>query len=439
MSADPASPGHGMPAPALPADELGDARSDPLAFLERSCRKYGDVFRYALEGWPVVVLNDPALARQALQFDGELLTKEGTPDLMMLRPMLGQGLMTSEGAAWQASRTASQPAFGAPRVAGYVPGMWQCIEDMLDAWQSAGGTVLDMEREFNQLTMRVVGSCLFHTDLDGQQADLGQAVEMMNRCVAHFDPADLAMPQRFAAAHAQLHMLLQPIAQAAAPPDSLLGVLRTRCAHQGEQAPRMLREEIVTFLMAGHETTAKALTWAAYLLAAQPAVRARVRAEAAASLGAPMEANDRTLVALAYTWQVLQEAMRLYPPVWMMSRRALATFELGGYTIPQGTLLIVSPYFLHRHPAHWPEPLRFDPARFAKSHGERAAGAYMPFGAGNRVCIGRLFAAAEATLALARLVQRYDFFRIDDEPVVPEALVTLRPRGGLRLRVERVA
>jgi cytochrome P450 len=439
MSAAPTAQGQAPLAPVLPADELGDARSDPLAFLERNCRKYGDVFRYALEGWSVMVVNDPALARRALQFDGELLTKEGTPDLMMLRPMLGQGLMTSEGAAWQASRTASQPSFGAPRVAGYVPGMWQCIEDMLASWQSMDGAELDLEREFNQLTMRVVGSCLFHTDLEGQQADLGQAVEIMNRCVAHFDPADLAMPQRFAAAHAQLHLLLQPIAQASAPRDSLLGVLRERCAHQGEHAARMLREEIVTFLMAGHETTAKALTWAAYLLAAHPAVRERVRAEANGSLGAPAEADDRTVTSLAYTWQVLQEVMRLYPPVWMMSRRAVATFELGPYTVAQGTLLIVSPYLLHRHPAHWSEPLRFDPERFARAHVARSAGAYMPFGAGNRVCIGRLFAAAEATLALARLVQRYDLARVDDEPVVPEALVTLRPRGGLRMRLKRVS
>lgn len=435
MSALPASAGNA--APELPAHELGDARSDPLSFLERNCQRYGDVFRYVLEGWPVMLVNDPALARQALQFDGELLTKEGTPDLMMLRPMLGQGLMTSEGAAWQASRTASQPSFGAPSVAGYVPRMWECVEDMLASWESGDSPVRDVEREFSQLTMRVVGSCLFHTDLDGQQADLGQAVETMNRCVAHFDPTDPAMPQRFAAAHAQLHLLLQPIAQATAPRDSLLGALRERCARHGEHSARMLREEIVTFLMAGHETTAKALTWALHLLAADPAVRERVRMEACGSLDMP-PAADRTLASLAYTWQVLQEVMRLYPPVWMMSRRTVATFELGQYTVPQGTLLIVSPYFLHRHPAHWPDPLRFDPERFARSHVERTAGAYMPFGAGSRVCIGRLFAAAEATLALARVVQRYEFAHAEDEPVVPEALVTLRPRGGLRMRLKRL-
>ena len=440
-------------APELPAIELADARTDPLAFLERTSQRYGDVYRYRLDGWCAVVVNDPVLARRALQSDGELLTKEGTPDLMMLRPMLGQGLMTNEGPAWNASRAASQPAFSAPRIAGYVPQMWDCIEDMLASWQAQADVmpVRDLEREFNQLALRVVGNALFHTDLDQAQSDLGMAVEMMNRCVSHFDPTDLAMPQRFAHAHAQLHQLLQPIAGAAAPQHSLLAALRTRCSHaahggaaDGTADPdaasaRMLRDEIVTFLMAGHETTAKALTWAMHLLASHPAVCARVRAEARLCLANAGGPPDQVLAALPYTWQVLQEVLRLYPPVWLMSRRALCSFTLGPYTVEAGSLVVISPYLLHRHPAHWDTPQHFDPERFAKAHAERDAGAYLPFGAGNRVCIGRLFAAAEATLALARVVQHFDFSAAGDAQVRPEALVTLRPHNGLPMRLRSLA
>lgn len=441
--------------PALPAIELIDARTDPLAFLDRTSQRYGDVFRYALDGWSAVVVNDPFMARRALQFDGEWLTKEGTPDLMMLRPMLGQGLMTDEGAAWHASRMASQPAFGAPRIAGYVPQMWDCIEAMLAVWQSetVATPVRDLEREFNQLTLRIVGNCLFHTDLSDNKSDLGLAVEVMNRCVSHFDPADVTMPQRFAAAHAQLHQLLQPIAHAAAPRHSLLAALRARAGVTEYSVPdavpdavtdatpdatgaRMLRDEIVTFLMAGHETTAKALTWAMHLLAGHPAVCVRVRAEAQAGLASAAPAQ--VLDTLPYTWQVLQEVLRLYPPVWLMSRRALRTFTLGDYTVEAGSLVVISPYLLHRHPAHWNAPGRFDPDRFARGHEERDAGAYMPFGAGNRVCIGRLFAAAETTLALARVVQRFDVVPASASPVIPEALVTLRPRNGMPMTLRPV-
>lgn len=420
----------------LPFVETFDARSDPLAFLERTSHRYGDVFSYRLEGWTAVVVNDPALAREALQADGEALTKEGTPDLMMLRPMLGQGLMTNEGRAWSLSRNASQPSFAADKVQGYHPRMLALVDTMLDDWANRASSTLDLEREFNRLTLRVVGDCLFSTDLGLEMSDLGRSVETMNRCVAHFNPADHAMHRRFAQAHADMHALIQSIVDTGGGTDDLLTALRRRCAADltGDPA-HMLRDEIITFLMAGHETTAKALSWAMHLLAQHPDVEAAVRTEARKAFAAGADTACGTLESLAYTWQVVQEAMRLYPPVWLMSRRTRRDMVLGDFTLPEGVLLLVSPYLLHRHPEHWEAPLAFNPARFSPTAAARSAGAYMPFGAGHRVCIGRLFAAAETTLALARVVERFECRHSGSAAVEAEALVTLRPRGGLPMHV----
>ena len=422
--------------PEVPFIELFDARSAPLAFLSRTSARYGDLYRYALDGWPAVVINDPALARKALQGDGETLAKEGTPDLMMLRPMLGRGLMTNEGEAWRLSRAAAQPAFAATAVEGYAAGMLQRIDAMLARWRTAAAPVLDLEQEFSRLTLEVVGDSLFSTEFDPTHADLGRSVEVMNRCVAHFDPADRAQSARFAGAHAELHGLMQSIIDTRkARTDDLLSALEARCAADPLDPARALRDEIVTFVMAGHETTAKALTWSMHLLAQHPQVEARLRAEARAAFaaGGAVSAAD-----LPYAWQVIQEVMRLYPPVWLMSRRATRPITLGGAIVPEGVLVIVSPYLLHRHPDHWREPDRFDPDRFAPDRAPREAGAYMPFGAGHRVCIGRLFAAAETTLALARTVAAFSCRHAGDPRVEPEALVTLRPRGGLPMTVTPV-
>lgn len=419
--------------PEVPFIDLLDARSAPLTFLRRTSHRYGDLYRYALDGWPAVVVNDPALARKALQSDGEALGKEGTPDLMMLRPMLGRGLMTNEGEAWRRSRTAAQPAFAAGPVGNYAPRMLARIDAMLGRWTTIGETVLDLEREFSRLTLEVVGDCLFNTDFDATHADLGRAVEVMNRSVAHFDPTDREQPARFADAHGQLHALMQTIIDARrAPADDLLAALEARCATEPLDPARALRDEIVTFVMAGHETTAKALTWSLHLLAQNPSVEARVRAEArtAFASGEPV-----TAAALPYTWQVIQEVMRLYPPVWLMTRRTQRPMTIGGALIPEGVMVVVSPYLLHRHPDHWDDPDRFDPDRFSPHRAPREAGAYMPFGAGHRVCIGRLFAAAETTLALARVVDAFSCRHAGSTTVEPEALVTLRPHGGLPMIV----
>ncbi|CAN5258748.1 cytochrome P450 [soil metagenome] len=419
--------------PDVPFIDLFDARSAPLAFLRRTSARYGDLYRYALDGWPAVVINDPVMARKALQGDGETLGKEGTPDLMMLRPMLGRGLMTNEGEAWRLSRAAAQPSFAAGAVEGYATGMLERIDVMLERWRAATAPVLDLEQEFSRLTLEVVGDCLFSTDFDQSHVDLGRSVEVMNRCVAHFDPTDREQPARFARAHGDLHALMQSIIDTRKTHGGdLLAALEARCAAEPLDPARALRDEIVTFVMAGHETTAKALTWSLHLLALHPRIEARVRSEARAAFaaGGDVSASD-----LPYAWQVIQEVMRLYPPVWLMSRRATRAMTLGGATVPEGVLVIVSPYLLHRHPDHWTDPEVFDPDRFAPRRAPREAGAYMPFGAGHRVCIGRLFAAAETTLALAKTVAAFSCRHVGDLAVEPEALVTLRPRGGLPMTV----
>jgi cytochrome P450 len=429
----------GVPVPEVPAIDLFDARSAPLNFLTRVAPRYGDVFQYQLHGWKAVVVNDPVLARRVLQCDGAELTKEGTPDLMMLRPMLGNALMTSEGEAWRRSRETAQPWFHARPVDGYVAGMAGITEAMLDTWGEAAdtGRPLDVELELSRLTLQVVGTCQFNVDFDRANANLGTAVQVMNHCVARYDPTDRAQFARFRAAHAELDAIMRRIVderRSVTGTDDLMDALMRRCPADDPAGAQALRDEVFTFVMAGHETTAKALTWALYLLDRHPEVEAAVRAEAQACLdgGVPTAAAVR---GLTLTWQVIQEAMRLYPPVWLVSRIARRPLALDGLTVPEGTMVIVSPYLLHRHPAHWNAPETFDPQRFDPAASLRDSSAYMPFGAGPRVCAGRLFATGETTLVLAMILQRFSLRRADEGPFEPEALVTLRPLNVMPMTV----
>jgi cytochrome P450 len=201
----------------------------------------------------------------------------------------------------------------------------------------------------------------------------------------------------------------------------------------GGMSDVQLRDEVMTLFLAGHETTANALAWTFHLLAQNPAADARMREELATVLGGrtPTAAD---VMRLPYTTRVFEESMRLYPPAWLVARRALHDEEFGGYVVPKGTMVGVAPYAIHRHPAFWPEPERFDPDRFLPERAEgRPKYAYFPFGGGQRLCIGIHFAMMEAVIILAMLSQRVRLATVPGHPVVPQALVTLRPKHGIKM------
>lgn len=425
---------------------LDHVRSDPLKFLVENTAKYGDIFSYKIDQWSAVVVNHPTYVSHVLHASSKVYTKIGTPDLMMLRPMLGEGLMTSEGSAWLQQRRTAQPSFHHRRIEGFAQDIVQASLDMLQTWATSAdtGVPIDVAHDLSHLTLRIVAQCLFGTDIADESADFAAAVGIMNEYMGHFDPNNRDQQRQFGQAILTLKTIVQRIIiKRRIINDGADDLLSSLMAAQdptasAEMNNRQLCDQIFTFLMAGHETTAKALTWTLYLLDQHPAIYNLIRQEIQSVLG-ERSPSQQDVSQLTYTWMVIREAMRLYPPVWSVSRMCAENDEMGGYTIPAGTLIVTSPYTLHRHPAYWEKPLVFDPERFSPSKiAAQVPFTYVPFSTGSRICIGQPFATLEMVLVLATTLQKFHLRLMPDQVVVPEALVTLRPKGGLLMLVESI-
>lgn len=418
-----------------------EVRRDPLAFLAGQIERTGEIFEYEMGGFRAVFLGRPAYVKHVLQTHARNYLKTGTPDLMMLEPMLGTGLMTSEGEPWAEQRRMILPAFHRERIDELVGVMTEVTNRLCDAW-SVGGT-LDAEGEMSRLTLQVIARGLFGFELDDSSAGFAGAVAVMNEIMARFDPDDPRKRIEFGTARATVARITRQIldcrrAGGARGHDLLTLLLDARHEDGAPLTDAEIGDQIFTFLMAGHETTAKTLTWTLYLIDQHPDVRARLREEAQRVLSGQPTAGE--LERLDYTWMILQEAMRLYPPVWLMSRVAHADDTLDGYRIPAGTLVIVSPWVLHRDARYWSDPLVFDPERFSAARAPQINEyVYFPFSGGPRACIGRRFATVEMKLVLALISRRFELHKPPDHPVEPEALVTLRPRFGMPMRVLRAS
>lgn len=426
-------------------------RADPLGFLERTIREHGDLTRHETEDWEVFVVNRPDLARRVLRELRGSISKLGTPDDMMLSPLLGRGLLTSEGVEWKRQRRLAQPAFEPRRVESFDAGMTRAALDLVARWQPAlrDGTPVRLDHDLTGLALTVVARALLGADMSGIGGRFGEAVDTVNRVMGHYEPlaggdegrrARLEFRRAVAFLDQIVRLLIEGRRTSRLQIDDLLGRLLDagESGEDGESGesgftPNELRDQVITMVMAGHETTAKALTWTIYLLDRHPEVGERLRDELRRVLGdrVPTAAD---LPRLTLCRQVVQEAMRLYPPVWLISRRTTREVTLDDYAVAENALLCISPYTLHRHRDHWDDPLTFDPDNFSA---ERAAArdpfAYLPFSEGPRKCIGHAFAMTEAQLVLAILWSRIDFRLVPGHRVEPEALVTLRPRDGVRM------
>jgi cytochrome P450 len=445
-----------LPVPPGPVEEIDPPaiRRDPLGFLAGLTAAYGPLCSHRTGGERVFVLNSPDLARQVLKDDYTSYTKAGTPDDYMLSPLLGDGLLTSNGETWARQRRLCAPSFRRAAVEEFDTLMTSAAGDLADRWAAAAdaGTEIRVDHDLTSLTLRIVVAALLGSD----QADLGrgfgQAVDAINRFIGHYDgtaamTGDMAARRdAYVAAEGFLRRVVglliatRRMAGPAEHPDDLLAAMMSGGAHPGaELSDAELYDQVLTMVMAGHETTAKALTWTLHALAGHEDVAAAVRGELRDVLGGrPPTAAD--LPALDLTRRVLDEAIRLYPPVWLISRRAARDTELGGYVVPAGTLICISPWLLHRNAADWPRPERFDPGRFLPGPAAgRHSHAYLPFGGGPRVCIGQTFALTEAALVLATIAPRLSFAHVPGVAVEPEALVTLRPRNGLMMTAARLA
>jgi cytochrome P450 len=401
----------------------------------------------------ITTLSDPAAIRHVL-VDNAANYRKDDLQRRVLAPGLGKGLLTVEGEEWKLQRRTLAPLFAPRHVASFFPAMAEAGERLVQRWRRHEGRILDISLEMTRATLDVLERTIFTQGIARDPDALGRAITRYFEALGPVDPLDLFgfpdwIPRlgRWRARPAIRffeEMVRELIAERRAllasgreaPRDLLTLLLEAADPETGQGLSDVeVQANIVTFIGAGHETTANALAWSLYLLSQAPAVRRRIEAEADDVLGGRgLDPGD--LPRLVYTRAVIEEAMRLYPPVPLVSRAAIADDRIGALKIPKGSLVIVSPWVLHRHRTLWPEPDAFDPERFMP---ERRAAinrfAYLPFGAGPRVCIGSSFALQEATIVLASLVRAVRLDLAGGHEVRPLHRVTLRPQGGLPMRV----
>lgn len=419
---------------------------DPTGFLARTAASRGDVAALQLGPQTAVLLSHPDAIRDLLVTNSKRFKKGRA--LERAKRLLGEGLLTSEGAYHLRQRRLVAPAFHRQRVAAYGASMTRFADEQQASWRP--GQVVDLAQELMRLTLRIAGHTLFDVDTSGSADEIYGA---MHELLALFSVVslpftdaleELPLPPtlRFRAARARLDRIIYGmIAERRAGGEDrgdLLSMLLAARDAEGAgdgMSDQQVRDEALTIFLAGHETTANALSWSFYLLSQHPEVAARLHAELDAVLaGRPPTVDD--LPQLRYAEQVFAEAMRLYPPAWILGRRALEPFEAGGHVFPAGTLAIASQWVVHHDPRFYAEPFRFDPERFAPAaRAARPRFAYFPFGGGPRICVGEQFAWMEGVLVLAALARRWQPALLPGHPVALHPTITLRPRHGLRMRL----
>jgi cytochrome P450 len=431
---------------------LPEIRRDALGFLMRTHAAYGDVASYRLGPLRSHLVAHPEGVKHVLQEHVKNYTKDHI-SYGMVRWVVGDGLLTSQGETWLRQRRLAQPAFHRQRIAGLGELMVQRSEELLASWEPAiaQGRPLDIGEEMMRLALSIVGDALFGTNVADQTQVISRNFNLLSeQFVTRFRTGNVLPPvlptgynRQWQAALREMDRVVYAIIaerrrRAEDTGDLLSMLMLARDEETGAQMDdKALRDEVITMLIAGHETTATALTWAWGLLSAHPAVAERLYAELDAVLGgrAPTAAD---VPSLTYTRMVIDETMRLYPPVYILSRKVMADDVIGGYTLPRGSAVDLSPYVTHRHPDFWPDPERFDPERFTPERvAQRHKYAYVPFSTGPRMCIGNSFALMEATLIMASDARRHRLRLAADGLPAPEPLVTLRPRGGMPMVIER--
>lgn len=417
---------------------------NPLAVVPRAAYEEDIVF---LRGARIAWVTGPAMVKSILLDEREKFHK--LAQIRLLAPLLGKGILTSEGADWKWQRQAAAPIFRPQELAGFVPGFVRAARALLTQWRARPAEVRPIERDMTRVTFDVIAATLLPSADPRMPGAIEAATGLFQRSGAWGQlyavadlPKWLPQPGRMAMAgavkalrHAVRSILAERRAAGVERDDLLARLMRSRDPETGQRMnDEQLVDNLLTFYLAGHETTAKALTWTLYLLARSPQWTARL-AEEVAQVAGGADVGAPHIERLVLTQQVLKESMRLYPPVPLMTRQAVADAILQGHAVKAGTSLVMPIYALHRHARRWESPDAFDPQRFAPGREEKIPRyQYMPFGAGPRICIGMAFAMIEATAILATLLQHARFAPTAHEPA-PVARVTLVPRGGMPLRV----
>ena len=437
------------PTPSYPArgllGVLPQMQANPLQMFAEAA-KFGPVVRMPMPHYVAYVVSDVDVVEHMLMANHHNYVKQ-TRGYQMLRKALGNGLVTSDGQFWLRQRRIAQPAFHREKIAGFATVMTRATTEMLDAWEPRlrNRESFDFAREMMAVTLKIAGETLFGSDTTSRSKDVGDALTEALEHLIYRTLHPLSFPEwlptprnrAFLRAMDKLDAVVMGIiaGRRAAPSqkDDLLAMLMdAKDEESGEgMTDQQLRDEVMTLILAGHETTANALSWTFWLLGQHPEVEKKLRAELAQVLGGRTpEARD--VPALKYTGQVVKEGLRLYPPVWSLGRKVVTEEVVKGFRFEKDALVFFSPYVIHRLPQFWPDPEAFMPERWAEES-KRPRCAYIPFSQGPRKCIGDGFAAMEAQLLVATIVQRTHLELVPGQQVTPEPLITLRPKNGVRV------
>ena len=423
---------------------FGDRRRDPLAFFTKLARDYGDVSQLRLLNFRTLFINHPDDIEDVLVNKARKCEKGRVMKANMR--LFGEGLLTSEGDFWLRQRRLAQPAFHRARIAAYGTTMVEYAERAMRGWKS--GEVRDIHEDMMEITLQIVGKTLFNAELTRDAKEVGETMEVLLKLAADFGksiliPLWVPTPRNLRARMGIRRIekiIYRIIAQKRAEASDTGDLLSMLLAVQDEDGSRMtdkqLRDETITLFLAGHETTANALSWTIWLLAQNPAVEKKFFEELSGVLNGRAP-NVEDMPKLTYTANILTESMRLYPPAWGMARLVKEEVEVAGYKLVPGNGVACAQWVVHRDARWFDEPERFLPERWEGDLAKRLPRfAYFPFGGGPRQCIGNSFALMEATLILATIAQKFRFKLVEGHPVKPLASITLRPQPGIRATLE---
>ena len=427
---------------------LAAVSKDWVGFYSQCAKEYGDVVRVRYLHVPICLVMHPRDIETVLVTNPANFTKSA--DYRALARVLGNGLLTNEGKAWQHQRSLIQPAFRRENILSYAPVMTRATREMLNTWTA--GEPRNVHEDMMALTLDIVAQCLFGAEVTGVAERVGKAMKVVTdrfltdagqALLLPFDLPDFLAPSRSRAIN-DLNKIIQSIlderrASNHARRDLLDTLLNVRDAESKPMSDAQLRDEVMTLFLAGHETTAIALSWTCFLIAQNPEIEAKLVEELCEVLG-DREPTIEDVPRLRYTEMILKESMRLYPAVWGIGRRAIADCEIGGYRVAAGTNIFVFQFLTQRDPRFFPNPDTFDPERWREDPvrtGKIPRFAYFPFGGGPRVCVGASFAMLEATLLLAMIQRKVHLELVPGHVVKPVASVTLRPQNGIHVTVHR--
>ncbi|CAK9250861.1 unnamed protein product [Sphagnum jensenii] len=426
---------------------IKELRTNVLGLIEKQKSQFSDISRIMIGPYYYINIYKPEFIEQI--FGDSVLFSKGRENAN-LKFLLGNGLLTNEGDFWMKQRRLIQPVFHKRRLAGFVQQIIACTGRMMDSWEAQGDGRMDIHAEMTQVTLGIVSQTLLSTDASGDFMNINDALVFLMKGLSTETvrlvrlpywvptPYNVQMKKNRAILDKQIYDIIAERRRAGTKHDDLLTMLME--VEDADTAERMtdgqLRDEVITIFLAGHETTANAMSFALYLMAAHPEAARRIAQEVREVKPDQGELTYDDLMKLDYTTRVVKEAMRLYPPAWIIGREATKETVLGDYLIRKGDTLMMFPYLTHRDARYWEDPLTFDPDKFLPERmKDRPRYAYFPFGGGARLCIGNNFAMMEMQIILALICSRFEFSIPEGYKPDIEALVTLRPKGALPIYV----